>query len=346
MEATAEQATTALRRLVPDSARVPGVAVVGIGAAGVAALDAAATVGRIAGLALIGVPLDADRVAIVSEWPEVAVLGVADPDDRPGLAGAVDAYLASQHAASDLFVGRVDDESVTATATWLEARLGSIPEVEEVVVSSSDGWEIHGTRWLPASARPVPGVVLLHTGRSDRTAFARLERLLVDAGMAVLNIDWRGRGSSTNLGSYSALPVEVRDVAWRDAAAALDHLAAHPRVDPERLATLGSVHGAEHAVRAAHRDLRVKAIVILTGYRPAEAEEAPHLTSGVVDVLYVTSEGHAITTAAMRSLYDASPGRRTQFVIYPGAPIGYQLFELDPTLEPRIVSWLGEVLAR
>ena len=48
----------------------------------------------------------------------------------------------------------------------------------------------------------MPGVVLLHTGRSDRTAYARLERLLTDAGLAVLNIDWRGRGESTNLGTY------------------------------------------------------------------------------------------------------------------------------------------------
>jgi dienelactone hydrolase len=310
----------------------------------VAAFDAAATVGRVAGLALIGVPLDDARLSLLGEWPEVSILGVADPDDHPALKGAVDAFLASTHGGSDLVIGPVDDEALRAASTWLHGRVADVPTIDEVVLTSADGWEIHGTRWLPSSDRPVPGVVLLHTGRSDRSAFARLERLLVDAGLAVLNIDWRGRGASTNLGSYGDLPVAVRDAAWRDALAALDHLAGQPEVDARRLATVGAVHGAEYAARSAMRDDRVKAVALLTGYRPADPEESRHLTGGAVDVLYVTSLGHTITTSAMHSLHEATPAGRSQFVVYPGAAIGYQLFEVDPTLEPRVVSWLTEVL--
>ena len=73
-----------------------------------------------------------------------------------------------------------------------------------------DGWEIHGTRRVPSRANPVPGVVLLHTGRSDRAVYSRLEHLLTDAGLAVLNIDWRGRGESTNLGTYFELDADTR----------------------------------------------------------------------------------------------------------------------------------------
>jgi hypothetical protein len=99
-------------------------------------------------------------------------------------------------------------------------------------------------------------------------------------------------------------------------------------------------------VRAAVRDTPLRAIAILTGYRPADEAERELLTGGAVDVLYVTSRDHTVTTAAMRALHDATPPGRSRFVEYPGGAIGYQLFELDHTLEPGIVDWLAEVLAR
>ena len=212
------------------------------------------------------------------------------------------------------------------------------------MLTSNDGWELHGTRWIPERPEPAPGVVLLHSGRSDRVVFARLERLLAERGLAVLNLDWRGRGRSTNRGSYMALSGDERAAGWRDAAAAFDHLAGCPGVDPDRLAAVGVIHGAEHAVRAALHDPRVRALVILTGYRPADSAEAAYLTSPRVDVLYVTSRAHTITSTAMRALYEASPSRRSRYVEYSGGAIGYQLFELDPGLEPAVVDWLVEVL--
>ena len=76
----------------------------------------------------------------------------------------------------------------------------------EVSFTTVDGWIIHGTRRVPVRAEPVPGVVLLHTGRSDRAVYARTEQLLARfPGLAVLNVDWRGRGESINLGAYFEL---------------------------------------------------------------------------------------------------------------------------------------------
>jgi hypothetical protein len=88
----------------------------------------------------------------------------------------------------------------------------------------------------------------------------------------------------------------------------------------------------------------VRGLVVLTGYRPASSDESSYLTAGTVDVLYVTSEDHTVTTAAMRALHDAAPAGRSRFVEYPGGAIGYQLFEVDPGLEPAIVTWLSDVL--
>lgn len=327
-------------------ARLPATAVtvVGVGSAGDAALQAAAADDRVTALALIDAPLSAETVALIADWPQVAVLAVAARADRPALAGAVDAYLASSHPCSKLVVGPSDVEPAARVADWLAQRLAGRVRVDEIVLDTPQGWRLHGTRRIPSADHPVPGVILLHTGRSDRAAFSRLERLLAERGFAVLNFDWRGRGQSINQGTYFDLPAEVRAAAWEDALAALEHLAQQPQVDPDRLAAVGVVHGAEYAVRAAVRDERVKALVLLTGYRPADDSEAAHLVSGKVEVLYVTSTDHSVTTDAMRSLYEASPGRRTRYVEYPGGAIGYQLFEVDEELEPDVVDWLAEVL--
>jgi dienelactone hydrolase len=318
------------------------VALVAFGAVGDEAVVAAAAQGPITALLLVGVPLSANAIELVDEWPELAILAVADPADRAGLRGAVDAYLASDHAASEIIVGPLAKAWAPAAA-WLRARLTAVPQSDEVVLMSEDGWELHATRWLP-TGDGAPGVVLLHTGRSDRAVFARLERLLAERGFAVLNVDWRGRGQSTNRGTYQSLSGDERAAGWRDAAAAFEHLAQRPEVDANRLAAVGAIHGAEHAVRAAQHDPRVRALVLLTGYRPASEPEGEYLAHGDVDVMYVTSTDHTVTTSAMRDLYEASTRRRARYVEYPGGAIAYQLFDVDQRLEPAIVTWLVEVL--
>ena len=337
---------------LPDSAAEasPSV-VVGVGAAGSAALRAAAADGSVCGVVLWDTLLEDDDLQLLAEWPEVAVLGVAHASDRDSLRWVSDAFLISAHRDSDLVVASMDDPgaddaAIVRVREWITGRSAVSAAVDEVVFAGVDGWELHGTRWLPQRDKPVPGVVLLHTGRSDRAAYTRLQRLLAEAGLAVLNLDWRGRGESINRGSYFDLAEDTRNAAWQDALAALDHLAAQESVDKTRLATVGTVHGAEYAVRAACRDERVVAVVLLTGYRPQDPREAAHLTSGAVDTLYITCTAHRITTAAMRELHSASPPGRSQYVEYPGAALGYQLFELDHDLEPRVAGWLAEVLNR
>jgi dienelactone hydrolase len=326
--------------------RTEPIAVVACGTTGESTLRAAADDGRVAAILLVATPLSATALSLIERWPEVAVLAIADADERAALTGAVDAYLVSGHPASDLVVGPLGEDVATAAARWLRDRLSSVATVDEVVLTTADGWEVHGTRWLPTGSAGslVPGVVLLHSGRSDRAVFSRLERLLAERGLAVLNVDWRGRGRSVNRGSYFDLTPPERAEGWRDAAVAFEHLAGLPQVDAARLAAVGVVHGAEHAVRAATRDPRVRAIAILTGYRPADDAETGLLTGGTVHTLYVTSSDHTVTTAAMRALHDATPPGRSRYVEYPGGAIGYQLFELDSTLEPAIVDWLVDAL--
>ena len=329
------------------SARRTGapVAFLGVGSAADATVSAAAS-GPAAALALLNSPLSMTSLSLLMDWYDLPLLGIVDPADRVTVRTCTGAYLSSRNPRSELVAETSSSQIARKLSGWLRDRLSEVPRVDEVSLSTSDGWEIHGTRFIPAADSPVPGVVLLHSGRSDRAVFTTLERCLARRGMAVLNIDWRGRGRSIGRGSY--LELDDEDTANRrlDAAAALDHLANVPNVDADRLATLGVVQGAEIAARAALYDPRVKAVVLLTGYRPDDEVEAAHLTSGAGDVLYVASTGHGHYTESMRELSSRSSGRHTRYLEYPGALLGYQLFEIDPTLEDSIAAWLQEALTR
>lgn len=308
---------------------------------------AAASSPDVRALGLLSPAIDAQTLGILAEWREIPLAVVADTRDRDALGCSVDAYLGSSHPDSALEVDEAigdDDGLGERLARWAAAVLATVGRAEEVEFDTVDGWRIHADLVVGGSG-DAPGVVLLHSGRSDRTIFTRLTRLLARAGFVVLAVDWRGRGRSVNRGTYFELSSEEKAAAGNDAAAALDFLAARPEVDERRLALVGVVHGAEYAVRGAVGDDRVRALALLTGYRPADDSERDFLLSGDVEAFYVTCEAHGPVTTTMRELYEASPGRRTRLTVYPGGAIGYQLFEIDPSLEPTVVAWLSEVTA-
>src|SRR5262249_44819122 len=71
---------------------------------------------------------------------------------------------------------------------WVVARLKSLGRLREVSFETEDGWTIFGNLLIPENLSAealAPGVVLLHSGWSDRYIFHRLERLFVKSGIAV-----------------------------------------------------------------------------------------------------------------------------------------------------------------
>ena len=345
--------TDALRAALDDVAGT-AIAVVASGAAAGPAIDAASYDPRVVAVCTLGGPVPPTAARVFELWKDVPVLAVVEASDRDALGAAVELRFASTHPDSDIEVvsdldvgdgaayGSLADawtDASSTAASWLDRRLAAVAERREVVVHSDDGWEIHGTLTVPSGDGAVPAAVLLHSGRSDRAVFSRLQGLLARHGVAALSIDWRGRGQSQNLGTYFTLTAEQRAEGWRDARAALSALEEHPGIDASRVAMIGVVHGAEHAVAASLDDDRVKLLGLLTGYAPRNEREAAHLVSGAVDVLYVTCRGHGPTTVAMGDLAARTPPGKATLRVYPGGAIGYQLFAIDPTLEEAIASW-------
>jgi alpha-beta hydrolase superfamily lysophospholipase len=191
-------------------------------------------------------------------------------------------------------------------------------------------------------AGKVPGIVLMHTALSDRYVYHDLAEALSSNGIAVLNIDWRGRGKSRGKGKYSELTQQERERGYLDAKGGINFLASQPAVDGSRIAVLGTDRGALHAVNIALNDPRVRALVILTViFTPKEKESVGNLE---IPVLYIASGGVADVTQDLTDVYHLSKNKGSRLAVLPGSALGYQLLEANRSVRATIANWLKEQL--
>ncbi len=145
-----------------------------------------------------------------------------------------------------------------------------MPPSIDGVTFHSHGSRLVGTFWLTDTVGRHPTVLLLH-GISGVEKQTDLAYALRNAGWNCLIFHYRGCWGSE--GNYS--PPGIVD----DITAAVDFLAAHPRVDPERLASVGLSLGGWGLVTTAAHDPRLRALVIMNPLvdgrtRPLEAATA------------------------------------------------------------------------
>src|SRR5262249_43200307 len=147
-------------------------------------------------------------------------------------------------------------------------QLKGLGGVAEASFQSTDGFKIYGDLRIPDEANSrnkVGGAVMVHSGTRDRYIYENLEQLVAKQGLAVFNIDWRGRGASREKGIYFDFPKEVQDGAYQDVQGAIDFLSSQAGVDGKRIGVIGATAGASLAGKAAIGDSRVKGLVLLSG---------------------------------------------------------------------------------
>jgi dienelactone hydrolase len=129
----------------------------------------------------------------------------------------------------------------------------------EEISFPSEGVACRGTLYRPAAATgPLPGLVMGNGFANVRqmclpayaTAFA-------SAGFAALTIDYRFLGESDGTPRQQVLPEAQCD----DLRNALTWLAAHPRLDADRIGLWGTSFAGGHVLRVAAADRRVAAVV-------------------------------------------------------------------------------------
>jgi len=131
----------------------------------------------------------------------------------------------------------------------------------EKVNFSTDTVELYGEILIPNGEGPFPGVVLCHGMASDSRSMRPTAQRIVRHDIAALTFDFRGHGRSTGV---------LNNNIDQDAAAALNLLRQHVRIDPKRIALVGHSMGAIAALCAATTVKDIKALVFLSV--PAEID--------------------------------------------------------------------------
>lgn len=334
-----------------DSGRL---GVVAEGASAEAAVVAVSRNNRVRGLVLLSGRVGQAAKDQVKTREDLPVLCIASKEDKTAVVDMAGVFALSRNPESDLMMLRdvgagnsmfimwankfPNEKSLESIiGGWLTARLVAAPELREVSFQSSDGWTLYGSLRLPRSTggKNAPGVILLHSYLTDRHVFDQLEEMLSAAGFAVLNFDFRGRGKSIAKGAYFDLSVDEQNKTYLDARAAADFLASQKNVDPNRLGMVTSSIGVKYGLKAASTDARIKSFVMLGGMPDrSDVEKASF------PILFVSSLGLPPIAQAFRDFYAMKKGQGSHLLEYEGGAVGYQIFEIDETLQPLIVRWM------
>lgn len=223
--------------------------------------------------------------------------------------------------------------------------------VSEIAFDAADGWRIGAIVRRPdASDVPGPAVVTVPGSRHERDAWTQVATAVVGTGITVLQIDVRGRGTSTGPTMYASMgPVARRRVAL-DVTAAIDHVAALGGVDPDRLGLLLEQDTAADALEAAAHDRRVRAIALLS-IRHAERAAAAIAERSPAVYGLVSSEDRDGLRATVDGYLAAAPAT-SELDVFRGLGVGITMasvlqFEAPEQrqLDVRLAEWFHRVLA-
>jgi pimeloyl-ACP methyl ester carboxylesterase len=192
----------------------------------------------------------ADAAIANADGTSYLVLLVSPTDERDALREAV--FLPAVDALVPL------EEAPTPSP-------GDLPYRAELVSfpGGSEGVTLAGTLTIPEGDGPYPVAVLMSgSGPQDRDEslapvslikpFALIADALARSGIASLRYDDRGVGEST--GDYNSADI---DDLTADGKAALDFVATHPEVDPERIGMIGHSEGGVYLATLAATDPRI-----------------------------------------------------------------------------------------
>lgn len=132
--------------------------------------------------------------------------------------------------------------------------LDGVTAADELSELTVDGWILNGDLLVPSANRPRPAVLLLHGAAKTRARHDVTARELAARGIASLRLDLRAHGTSTNKGMFQQPwddHLHLLDGTERDIVAALEMLAADPRIDAGRIGVVSASYSGEFAAKAA-----------------------------------------------------------------------------------------------
>ena len=218
------------------------------------------------------------------------------------------------------------------------------PQPQRAEFTTADGVHIVGDFYPAQGEGEAPLALLLHMYRSDRSAWKPLVGPLHDAGFAVLAIDMRGHGESTEpKDMHLEQRVKQRDpgifnAMHLDAAAAVDWAHKQPGVDPDKLVVVGASVGCSVALDFTARNENVDGVVCLspgTHYLGVDSTEDIKETRKV-PILLLSEEKERAAVDELAGLAENAKGE----VVGPGGNHGTNMFGKVDGIEQKIVDFL------
>jgi pimeloyl-ACP methyl ester carboxylesterase len=213
------------------------------------------------------------------------------------------------------------------------------PAVENVTVEGAEGLIQQATLYTPGGSTPAPGVILLHMLGSDRQAWEEngFAATLAENGFAVLAVDMRGHGATSDSNNWELVPQDLRRV-W-------SYFTTLEAVDAQRSAVIGASIGANLALISGAEEPAIRTAILLSpglDYRGVATED-PVAAYGNRPLLIVASEEDVYAADSSRTLAGLAQGK-TQLEMYNGAGHGTRMFNAQPELADLILNWLSENL--
>lgn len=212
--------------------------------------------------------------------------------------------------------------------------------------TTKDGIQIVADYWTPIDMQQqAPVVILLHMYGSDRQAFEPLIPALEEAGFAILALDMRGHGESTEPEDLQ-LAKKVRDrdgtlfrAMHNDVSGAYNWLQLRPEVDLSRIGIVGASVGCSVALDYAVRDRSIDTIVLMTpGTNYLGVNSAAHIEKyGKRPMLILSSEEERSKGAD----YLASKAEQAEVKLFPQTEVhGTRMFGTVDGVEKLIADYL------
>jgi len=238
---------------------------------------------------------------------------------------------------------------VIVTALAMSCVAQTSAATRAVDLTAADGTRLKAS-YFP-SARPGPGVLLLHQCNKDRKIWDDLARQLASAGLNVVTMDLRGFGESGGKPQDKVPPQEAQAQAQKwpgDIDVAFHYLQSQPGVKADDIGVGGASCGVDNSVQTAMRHPRqVKSLVLLAG--PAnlagrnflrQASQLPVLAAVADDDEFPPS----IEATEWVFSQSRNPGNR--FLRYPTGGHGAEIFAVHPELRDAIVDWYVTTLIK
>lgn len=214
--------------------------------------------------------------------------------------------------------------------------------MEEITFKTEDGVKIAGN-YFRANYAQSPVFLLLHMMPSTKESWNSFASLLNKNGFAVLAIDLRGHGKSTDMNGLILDYKEFKDPdhrgSMKDIAAAKKFLAGDNNVDITRMAIAGASIGANLGLWQASIDKDVRLLILLSAglnYRGIMAQDLAPAYYGTVYLL--ASEGDTNAAQSSRKLVNAFPGDK-ELEISAGNSHGTDMFQSEPYLMEKLLAW-------